>query len=687
VNDILTTNPLLFESEFPRYDIIEAKHFVPALEYTLKEAQIEFDAIIANNEERNFINTINKELDVHDKISKVMMPMSQLYSLMASDEIVAEFTKVQQIITKFTNDLMLDENYYKVFKDYSNTEEGKKLTGERKRYLDKQMLSFRLSGAELDNDQKIRFKEIQLELSDLSLKFQNNLLNSTYDLIIDNKDDLAGIPENALTAAREMAKANKELDKNKELWQFNLDMPSYIPFIEYADNDDLRKKLWHKRMNQGTAEDKNNLVIIDEILKLRKETAIMLGYNTYAEVSLENKMANSPEEVMDFLDGVAIDIKDNAIGEMKEVIDFKKKYTKDENISEIMPWEIAYWGNKLKEEKYSYNENEVRNYFVADNCINGMFEIAGKLFGLSFEEVNNIPVYHKAVKNYKVIDSDGTLLSYLLVDIYPRTKLKRGGAWMNQFVNPKKDEGGKRNIPQVGIHCNFTPPTGDLPALLSFDEVQTLFHEFGHSLHGALGQSELSPMSGTNVLWDVVELPSSFMENFVKNKDGLKIFAKHYKTDEIIPDDLVDKIIKSEDFMKAFGTRRQVSMGMFDLLLHHNKEENPIDVHKLQEVMHNKYNHVRFFEDTYFEAGFAHIFAGGYSAGYYSYMWANILEADAFSLFEEGEESVLDTSKGASFRKNILEMGNSEDMNILFERFRGRKISKNALLKRFGIEV
>ncbi len=685
MDNTLKNNPLLEVVEFPRYDLIKSEHFVPAITFILEEAKIEFDKLKKFEGDRTFVNTLIPQLIINEKISKVIIPMSQLFSLMATEEIIKEFTVVQQMITKFYSELSLDEEYYQVFKDYSETEDAKNISGERKRYFDDKMLGFTLSGAQLPKDKKVRFKEINLKLSDLSLNFQNNLLNSVFDLVIDNKDDLAGLPDNVIAAARETAKNNPKLDKEKELWLFNLDMPSYFPFMQYADNDELRKILWKERINQATSKDMDNLKIIDEILTLRKEMAEMLGYKTFAEISLETKMANSPEEVIDFLDGVAGKIKNNAVAEMDEVIEFKKKYTADNSITEILPWEIGYWSNKLKEEKYSYNENEVRNYFKAENCVNGMFEIAGKLFSLKFEEITDIPTYHKDVKNYKIMETDGKLIAYLLVDLYPRTKLKRGGAWMNQFVSSKKDENGERVIPQVGIHCNFTPPTGNLPALLSFDEVQTLFHEFGHSLHGALGMSELSAMSGTHVLWDTVELPSTFMENFVRNKDGLNIFAKHYETGEIIPAELVDKLIKSEDFMKAVGTRRQVALGMFDMLLHHNKEDKLVAVHKLQEEVHKKYSHTRYFDDTYFEAGFAHIFAGGYSAGYYSYMWANILEADAFSLFEEGDDSILDSKKGASFRKNILEMGNSEDMNVLFERFRGRKVSKDALLKRFGI--
>ena len=686
MSTVLNNNPLLQDVEFPLYDSIRSEHFVPAIEYIIKKSKEEYDNLIGFKGERTFENTLIPELLIKEKISKVVMPMSQLFSLMATEGVVKEFTIVKKMLTEFQSELGLDEKYYQVFKDYSETDEAKNLSGERKRYLDDKMLGFKLSGAELDTENKKRFKEIKLRLSDLSLSFQNNLLNSTFDLVIDNRDDLKGLPENVITAAREMAKNNNNLDINEELWLFNLDIPSYLPFMQYAESDILREQLWRARINQATAEEMNNPIIIDEILKLRKELAIMLGYKNFAEVSLEAKMANSPDEVMDFLDGVASQIKENAITEMNEVIDFKKRITGKNEISEILPWEVGYWSNKLKEEKYSYNENEVREYFKAENCVNGMFEIAGRLYGLKFEEISDIQIYHKDVKNYKIMESDGKLLAYLLVDLYPRTKLKRGGAWMNQFVSPKKDKDGTRTIPQVGIHCNFTPPTSNTPALLSFDEVQTLFHEFGHSLHGALGQSELSEMSGSQILWDAVELPSTFMENFVRNKDGLKIFAKHYKTGETIPTDLVDKLIKSEDFMKAVGTRRQVSLGMFDMLLHSNVSEDPIDVHKLQKEVHNKYSHTRYFEDTYFEAGFAHIFAGGYSAGYYSYMWANILEADAFGFFEEGENSVLDAEKGNSFRKNILEMGNSEDMNILFERFRGRKVSKDALLKRFGIK-
>ena len=351
-----------------------------------------------------------------------------------------------------------------------------------------------------------------------------------------------------------------------------------------------------------------------------------------------------------------------------------------------MPWEISYWTNKLKEKKYSFNENEVSEYFTADNTLQAFYNIANNLYGIKFEKIDNIPVWHKDVTTYKLLDEDDELRAYVYVDLYPRTGQKRPGAWMSGIVSGM-NYNGKRIIPQVGVHCNFTPPIGDKPALLRYDEVTTLFHEFGHALHGALSKTQFSATSGTNVKWDVVELPSSFHENFVKTKESLKMIAKHYKTGESMPDELMDKLLNANDFMRATGARRQITFGMFDMILHHTasmEDEMPL-AHEISKEMSIKYNNAPYIEDSYSEAGFSHIFAGGYSAGYYSYMWANILDADAFSLFKE-KDSVLNRDAGKRFMENILEKGDSEDMNVLFEKFRGRPVSDKALLERLGIK-
>ena len=678
-------NPLLAKEEFFRYDRIKPEQFVPATEAIIKEAKERTEKLIALKGKRSFENTMIPSMEISEDISGVVMPMGQLYNLMSSDKIIAEYQKSMQLLTRFSNEMAMNPENYKMYKEYSNSADAKKLKGERKRHLENVMKGFILSGAELNEKDKDKLKKINLQLTDLSLKFSDNVTKSAYNLVITDKKDLKGLPEDVITGAKEKAKALKLNKKGKDVWVFNLDMPSFLPFMKYSENDDLKEKLWREYFKRGTAEELDNRPLVVKILKLRKQKANLLGFKTYAQLSLETKMAESPEVVMDFLDNIATKVDKISKKEFKEIVDLRNSVKKIKSRT-MMPWETSYWTNKLKEEKYSFNENEVSEYFEADNTIKGFFEITGKLYGLKYEKVEGIPVWHKDVTVYKIFDEENKLRSYLFIDLYPRTGMKRPGAWMNQYVSGKTLK-GKERVPQVGIHCNFTPPVGKKPSLLRYDEVTTLFHEFGHALHGALSRTELSSTSGARVKWDVVELPSSFHENFVSCKEGLKLITKHYKTGKTMPNALMAKLIKSKNFMEAVNTRRQITFGMFDMSLHHTEsmKKTMPEAHDVFKKMYKKYNETPFIEDSYTEAAFSHIFAGGYAAGYYSYMWANILDADAFSAFEE-QKTILDRKTGKKFMENILEKGDSEDMNILFEKFRGRPVSHKALLKRLGIK-
>jgi peptidyl-dipeptidase Dcp len=681
----MNKNPLLAKEQFARYDKIKPKHFVPATEAIIKEAKERTKKLIDLKKTRTFENTMIPSMELSEDVSSVVSPMGQIYYLVATDEAIAEYQKSIQLLTQFSNEMSMDPENFKMYKDYSKTADAKKLKGERKRHLENVLKGFVLAGADLNDKDKEKLKKINMELSQLSLNYSDNVTKSEYNLVIKNKKDLKGLPEDVITGAKEKAKQLKLAEKGKDVWVFNLDMPSYLPFLKYSENDKLKEQLWRAYLKRGTEGDKDNRPIIKKILDLRKKKANLLGFKTYAELSLETKMAESPEIVMDFLDNIATKIEKLAKDEYKEIIELRNK-TKKIKSDVMMPWEMSYWSNKLKEEKYSFNENEVSEYFESGNVIKGFFEVTGKIYGLKYEKIEGIPVWHKDVTVYKVFDEKKRLRSYLFIDLYPRTGLKRPGAWMNQYVSGKTLK-GKETIPQVGVHCNFTPPVGKKPSLLRYDEVTTLFHEFGHALHGALSLTELSSTSGARVKWDVVELPSSFHENFVSCKEGLKIISKHYKTGKTMPVALMNKVIKAKNFMEAINTRRQITFGMFDMSLHHTesmKKKMPT-AHDVYKKMYIKYNETPYIEDTYMEAGFTHVFAGGYAAGYYSYMWANILDADAFSAFEE-QKTILDRKTGKKFMENILEKGDSEDMNILFEKFRGRPVSHKALLKRLGIK-
>jgi oligopeptidase A len=677
------SNPLLERTDFVAYDKLKAEHFVPATDEVIKQA-LEIAEAIKSESNRTHTNTILESNRMSDLISEVVSPMSQLYSLMGSKDVLEAFAEVQQKLTVFSNNLSMDQEYYRAFKEFGETEEAKNLTGEKKRNYEEVMKGFKLSGADLSDEDKEKLKKINMDLSNNSMAFNNNVLASTYNMVIDNKDDLDGLPDDVVMGAREKFRQMNP-DSKDEKWLFNLDYPSLLPFLKYSSKENLRKQLWEKNMSKAIDEGKDNRPIITEILKLKKEKAKILGFETYADLSLETKMAQSPTQVMDFLSDIAEKVEPIMAQEYEELKDFVKEES-GERPEQIMPWSTSYWSNKLQEKKYSYNENEVREYFEINNTKEGLFAICNKIFGLTFKKEEGIPVWHKDVYVYSIHDEKSELRAYCYFDMHPRTGLKRPGAWMSGLRSGKNDEQGKV-IPIVGVHCNFTEPVGDQPALLTYDEAQTFFHEFGHALHGALSKTELSSTAGTNVAWDTVELPSSFMENFVRNKTSLQLLAKHYKTGETMPEDLMDRLLASNDFQRAMFVRRQITFGMFDMTLHYTEalKDDPRDSHDVYREIHEKYSTTPFIENTYFETAFSHIFGGGYAAGYYSYMWANILDADAFSFFEENND-ILSLEKGMKFRENILEMGNSEDMNVLFERFRGRAVSNKPLLKRIGIK-
>lgn len=675
------TNPILAYQEFPDYALIKPKHFVPAVEEAVKVGRELINQVITLTEERTFSNTIVPTLEAGKYIKKIFSPISQIFSLMSSDEVQTEYQKAVQILTEYSNEVSMNEDYYKAIKAYSKTNDYSNLSPEKKRYMDIVMRDFRLSGAELSEEDKTKLKELNFKLSDLSIKFNNNALKSTFDLVIEDETDLAGLSEDIKTQAKDLA-----ISKDKpNAWIFNFDMPSYLPFMKYSEKSNLKETLWRKYMTKATEGELDNRPVISEILKYKKAKANLLGFETYAQFSLETKMAESPEVVENFLSDIALKLAEKGLEERNEVIELQKEVNGKENLT---PWDSTYWTNKLKEKKYSYNEDQVREYLPISACMEGLFTIAKGLFGLTFEICPEIPVWHKDVTAYKVLDESGCIRSYMYFDLHPRSGLKRAGAWMSQIKKAETDDNGKIIIPaQVGVHCNFSTPVGDKPALLTFGEVETLFHEFGHALHGALGKTELAALSGTDVPWDVVELPSQFMEHFVRNAETLNLFAKHYKTGELMPADLMERVIDSTKFQKASFTRAQIVYGMFDMTLHHeeSKGEQTPDAHEVHKKIHTKYSHVPYYDDTYFEAAFGHIFGGGYAAGYYSYMWANILDSDAFSKFSESGK-VLNREVGKEFMENILEKGNSEDMNDLFTKFRGRPASPEPFLQSIGIE-
>jgi oligopeptidase A len=682
---ISVDNPLLADGQFIRFDLLKPEHFLPALETVLTEARRSIEAIIAQSEPRNFENTVIATIRIEEQIDRIYSPIQHLIRVNATPAVIAEYEKARQLYTAFFDDLLMDANYVQIFRDYAQTEDYQQLQGERRRYFDKMMLHFRLAGADLAPADQSRLKTINQELSQLESHFHQNCIGSTFNLILTKPEELIGLPGDIVDSARQKAKdllASGVLpgDTPQPAWVFNLDRSSYTAFLKYSTRSDLKKHLWEKYYQKGTEPGHDNRPIIRDIIRLRQEKARLLGFNSFAELSLQTKMAGSPERVMDFLQDISRKLSPLSEKEHAEVLRFRNQQM-PVAASLVPPWEFPYWSNKLKEAKFSYNDSEVREYFELRRCLQGMFAIAGELFGISLEKCPDIPVWHEDVEVYRIRDEQGRIRAYLSIDPYSRTGLKHEGAW-HMTLQSGKAEQGERIPAQSGIHYVYSKPAPNKPGLLTFDEVKTLFHEFGHALHESLSLTELSTTAGTRVPRDVVEFPSTFMENFVQEKESLRILARHFRTDQPMPEDLMDRVLKSNDFNKAIREEFQIVLGMYDMTIHHEKKEGQLlDPHEHFKHIVTSYSHAPYYDHTYLEASFAHIFSGGYAAGYYSYKWSSILESDAFDKFLESGH-VLDPTTGRSFMHYFLETGDSEDMNRLFEQFRGRSVSVTPLLLR-----
>jgi Zn-dependent oligopeptidase len=698
----MSNNPLLNYTEFVPYQEIKAEHIKPAVEEAVKNARAQLEEILkVDRSSINFKNTLFAFIELDKVVEKVWSPVQNLLSLMGADAFRDAANESRPVVVEFYNDYSLDERVFKLVKDYSLTSEAKSLTGEEKRHLENTLRGFKLSGAELEGKDKEEFKKLNLELSELSQKFSDNATDSKFELILTTKDELAGLPEDAIDAAK--LKANeyrKKLGADKVpegSVLFNLDYPSYGPFMKYSSRSDLKKKLYFEYLSKGTTkasrgllgEKKDSLdneLLIEKIFKAKHRKANLLGFKNYAELSLETKMAPSPTEVKSFLERLAVKAKPLAQKESQELLDFQKEIgyiNSENNPDKVYPWDKEYLSEKLREKKYSFDTNLTKPYFELEQTINGMFDIATKLFGIDFKVNKNIQAWHEDVTVYEVMEA-GRKVGTFYMDLYPRD-IKRGGAWVMPLVQASVDINGKKILPQCTLTCNLTKPTEAQPSLLNHTEVTTLFHEFGHALHHLLSTVRLDPLSGTNVEWDFVELPSQLNENFVWEKESLMTFAKHYKTGEPIPDTLLESMLKARTFNEGLACIRQIEFGLFDLSMYmledDSKYQRPLNVFKkivdsfaINEVL----------DGTNFPCAFSHIFAGGYAAGYYSYKWAEVLEADAFSRFQK--EGVLNSKVGKEYRESILEKGDSEEPMKLFVSFMNREPNEDALLKRMGLK-
>ena len=595
--------------------------------------------------------------------------------------------KIQPILTQHANDVRLNEKLFERVK-YVHRHHGK-LTPEEKMLLDNCYDGFVRSGALLDKEGKDKLRKLTEEASLLSLQFSQNLLkeNKAYTLHITDEKQLDGLPDTAVEAAAAEAKA-----QNKEGWVFTLDFPSYSPFMTYSTQRELRKEMYMAKNTECIHDnDCNNLEICKRLINLRREIAQLLGFKTYADYVLKNRMAGNVKSVYKLLNDLIDAYKPAAKEEMEELKDMIKSQVScsaegRKNLqpqTSLEPWDVSFYSHKLKLKKYNLDAEMLRPYFQLEKVIDGVFGLANKLYGITFKENKDIPVYHPDVKAYEVFDKDGSYLAVFYADFHPR-KGKQGGAWMTQYQGQYIDKKGENVRPHVSVVMNLTKPTEEKPALLTLGEVETFLHEFGHSLHGMFANTRFESLSGTNVWWDFVELPSQFMENYSVEKDFLRTFAFHYQTGEPLPDKLIRRIVKSRNFMAATACLRQVSFGLLDMAYYTKKDEFTDDIIPFEKKAWKKAILGKQLPDTCMTVQFSHIMAGGYAAGYYSYKWAEVLDADAFSVFKK--HGIFDQKTAQSFRDNVLSKGGTENPMVLYKRFRGSEPTIDALLKRNGIK-
>ncbi len=659
------------------FDRIKLEHFEEAFLEGIRRDNEQIEKTINNPEKPTFDNTIiNTEEDegYYDLLSRVSTVFFNLLSAETNDEMDALAQKMQPILTQHSNDVRLNPKLFERIR-YVHLHH-RKLTPEEKMLLDNCYEGFVRSGALLDETGKERLRQLTEEASMLTLQFSQNLLKEQKAFTLDITDEaqLDGLPETAREAAALTAK-----EQGKQGWVFTLDYPSYSPFLTYSTQRELRKQLYMARNTICTHQNtENNLDICKRLINLRREIAQLLGYKTYADYVLKRCMASNSRNVYKLLDDLIDAYKPTAIKERDEL---RKLAHKD--VDKMKPWDSGFYSHKLQMKKYNLDAEMLRPYFELGNVIKGVFGLANRLYGITFKENKDIPVYHPDVKAYEVFDKDGSFLAVFYADFHPR-KGKQGGAWMTEYQGQYIDRKGENVRPHVSVVMNLTKPTEDKPALLTLSEVETFLHEFGHSLHGMFANTRFESLSGTNVWWDFVELPSQFMENFSVEKEFLRTFAFHYQTGEPLPDELIRRIVKSRNFMAATACLRQVSFGLLDMAYYTKKDEFQDDIIPFEKKAWKKAILGEQLPDTCMTVQFSHIMAGGYAAGYYSYKWAEVLDADAFSVFKR--HGIFNPKTAQSFRDNILSKGGTEHPMTLYKRFRGSEPTIDALLKRNGIK-
>ena len=682
----IANNPFFNDYSTPHntvpFHLIKLEHYEEAFMEGMKREKEELDKIINNEEEPTFDNTIiykdeTKGEHYYDLLGRASTVFSCMLGAETNDDLDALAQKMSPLLTQHANDMQLNEKLFKRIKHVY--EHHRELTPEEATLLQKVYDGFVRSGALLNEEGKEQFRRLSEEASLLSLQFSQNLLkeNKAFELHLTNEEDLDGLPE----SARQMA-AHTAQEQNKEGWIFTLDFPSYSPFLTYSTKRELREKLYMAKNTEGIHDNpENNLAICTRLINIRRELAQLLGHDTYADYVLEHRMASSVKNVYKLFNDLISAYKPQAIKELKEVEQLAKEMEGD--AFEMQPWDFGYYSHKLQLQKYNIDSEMLRPYFELSKVIEGVFGLANRLYGISFKENNEIPVYHQDVKAYDVFDADGSYLAVFYADFHPR-KGKQGGAWMTEFQGQWINRKGENIRPHVSVVMNFTKPTPQKPALLTLGEVETFLHEFGHSLHGMFANTRFGSLSGTNVWWDFVELPSQFMENYATEKEFLRTFAYHFESGEPIPDELIDRIIKSKNYLSAYGCLRQVSLGLLDMAYYTQEDEFKEDIITFEKDAWKDAIITKQLPNTCMTTQFSHIISGGYAAGYYSYKWAEVLDADAFSLFKKN--GIFDKNTALSFRENILSKGGTEHPMTLYKRFRGQEPTIDALLERNGIK-
>lgn len=673
----LQHNPLLqeFSTLYHTYPFpeITVKNIEDAIFAGIKEEKEEINRIVNNDEAPTFQNTIEALECSGETLSLATTLMYNQLSANTNDELEELSQRMASILSEHHSEIMQNEALFQRVKQVYHAEKSL-LSGEDLMLLEQTYVSFERSGATLDAEKKKRFREIKSELSELSLKFSQNHLRATneYVLHITNKEDLQGLPESQVEQARQTAE-----EKQLQGWCFTLHAPSFIPFMKYADNRELRRQMYMAYHTQcATLDELSNFDIVVRLVNLRRELAQLLGYAHFAAYVLKRRMAETPEHVYALLNQLLEAYMPVAREEVAQVEEYAKK--EQGETFELQPWDFAYYSHQLKKTLYHFDEEMLRPYFELSSVVKGVFSLAERLYGITFVKNKEIPVYHPDVDAYEVYDNDGKFLAVLYTDFHPRDS-KRGGAWMTNY---REASAGER--PHVAVVMNFTKATATRPALLTHAEVETFLHEFGHALHGIFGATKHRSLSGTNVYWDFVELPSQFMENFAVEKDFLQTFARHYVTNEKIPNEMVERIIQSRNFQVGYACVRQLSFGLLDMAYYTMKNPFQEDVISFEKKEWESIRLLPEVKETCMTVQFEHIMTGGYSAGYYSYKWAEVLDADAFSLFQE--EGVFNRDVATKFRKEILEKGGTEHPMHLYRAFRGRQPNITALLKRSGID-